>query len=258
MAKTKLSIETAANSTGAFTAQQVADFRSGALQLKGLELIQMRKAEKAEAELEALKLIEGIIADPSLRAEVSNQTWAQDYTDDAGDIVSPFDEVDFNNLEGIDGFFSGALRFCTNARSGKLDTRTMGTVVSFTEVIAAGRTGTKKNISVSGVLDNGKQFTARLNDERTKTMGSSLRIGSKVELSGDADSGFWVDSVLTESAEVVKQREELAAKAKAAKIEDIDLQNKSSKGAAIVGIANSGNITDPAALEALLKAIQSM
>ena len=68
----------------------------------------------------------------------------------------------------------------------------------------------------------------------------------------------WVDSVIAESDAVIAEREALKVKEHNNKIADIDLTNKASKGAAIVGIANSGNITDPAALEALLKAIQSM
>ena len=257
MAKSKTSIEDAANSTTGFTSAQIADFREGTLQLKGLDLIKMRKQEKAEAELEALRLIEGLKADPTLRSEIT-QSWAKDYEDENGDIVSPFDTVDFNDLLKIEGFFEGAMKFCANARSGKLDVRQMGTVVSFSEPMTVGNGGTLKNITVTGTLDDGTPFSARLNDARTKTMGSLLHIGSKVELSTDRNGGLWVDSVITESAEVVKQREEMAVKARKEKEADIELSNKGSKGAAILGLANSGNLQDAASIQAVLDAISKL
>lgn len=257
MSKSKVSIEEAANSTTGFTAEEIAAFRDGTLQLKGLDLIRMRKQEKADAELEALKLIEGIIADPTLRSEIS-QSWAKDYENDNGDIVSPFDEVDFNDLLAIEGFFEGAMKFCANARSGKLDVRQMGTVVSFSEPMTVGNGGTLKNITVTGTLDDGTPFSARLNDARTKTMGSLLSIGSKVELSTDRSGGLWVDSVITESAEVIKQREALAAKAIKEQEAQIELSNKGSKGQAILGLASSGNLQDADSIKAVLDAISKL
>lgn len=254
MGYSKVAIQAAATGSALFTPEQVAEFQAGTLKLKGSKLIEMRDQIEAQANIEALELLEYLVANPSKRVRVA---FARDIIDnDGGDLTNPLDDLDFANIP--DDLMAAARNFATNEQSGLLVARQMLTIVSYSEPVAAGRS-TKKNIVLRGTFEGSDEFfNARINDARIPTLQPLLKIGAMAECSVDANGNYWVDSVIAESDAVIAEREALKAKEHSNKIADIDLTNKASKGAAIVGIANSGNITDPAALEALLKAIQSM
>jgi hypothetical protein len=254
MAYSKVSIQAAATGSAIFTDAEVAAFQAGTLKLASVKLINMRDQIEAQDNIAALELLEYLVANPAKRTRVP---FAQDIIDaQSGDPVNPLDGIDFNNIP--DDIMSAARNFATSEKSGLLVARQMLTVSSFSEPVAAGRS-TKKNIVITGTFTGSTDIvTARINDARIATLQPLLKIGSIAECSVDSNGAYWVDSVITESDEVLAQREALAKKAKAEKVDEIELSNKSSKGAAILGLAQSGSITEATSIEALLKAIQSL
>lgn len=254
MAYSKVAIQDAASANALFTPAEVAAFQEGTLKLAGMKLIDMRDQIEAQSNILALELLEGLVANPAKRNRVP---FAQDTIDaSSGDVTNPLDGLDWSNIP--DELMAAARNFATSEKSGLLVARQMLTIVSYSEPVATGRS-TKKNIVLRGTFEGSDElFNARINDARIPTLQPLLKIGAMAECSVDANGNYWVDSVIAESDAVVAEREALKAKANADKIADIDLKNKSSKGEAIIGLANSGAVTDAASLEALLKAIQSM
>lgn len=223
----------APNSVPAFTPAEVELFAEGKLMLAGAQLLRMRSLILLQGNLAAIELLEALEAEPALRKGID---WANPYVDNAsGDTIDPFPL----NYDAIpEALFNSARTMAVTERTGGTNAREMLEILSFSERMKVGKDLKKDNIMLEVRLSDGTIGTARIPDNRLELLEPLLKNGAKAECSMATDGTRYVESVIAESDESIKQREAEDAKAKAEtkevnenKKQEIALQGVSSMAA---------------------------